>query len=79
MISGFLWDLFKTDNFFVFFLFQIDVAEQKGSFLYAAFGKLKYVFLLIFVPPFLNYASLQREQNELRPIGGYLRIKPTFL
>jgi len=50
---------------------KIDVAEQKGSFLYAAFGKLKYVFLLIFVPPFLNYASLQREQNELRP-GGEL-------
>ncbi|KAH9512617.1 E3 ubiquitin-protein ligase rnf19a [Bulinus truncatus] len=32
-------------------------------------GKIKYIFLIIFVPPFLNYASLQREGVELKPEG----------
>ncbi|CAG5128197.1 unnamed protein product [Candidula unifasciata] len=32
-------------------------------------SKIKYVLLLIFIPPFLNYASLQREAVELKPAG----------
>ncbi|XP_059154386.1 uncharacterized protein LOC131939877 [Physella acuta] len=32
-------------------------------------SKIKYIFLIIFVPPFLNYASLQRETIELKPEG----------
>ncbi|BFZ11105.1 hypothetical protein BsWGS_14144 [Bradybaena similaris] len=32
-------------------------------------SKIKYVLLLIFIPPFLNYASLQREAVELKPPG----------
>lgn len=44
-------------------------AKEGSSFFFAAFGKIKYIFLLIFVPPFLNYASLQREAVELKPVG----------
>ncbi|XP_005109384.1 uncharacterized protein LOC101846099 [Aplysia californica] len=43
--------------------------KESYTLLSAACGKLKYVFLIIFVPPFLNYASLQRETVELRPPG----------
>ncbi|XP_028646749.2 uncharacterized protein si:dkey-122a22.2 [Erpetoichthys calabaricus] len=32
----------------------------------------KFVLLLIFIPPFLNYASLQREGLLLQPEGGHL-------
>ncbi|GFO01750.1 alpha/beta hydrolase domain-containing protein 14a [Plakobranchus ocellatus] len=32
-------------------------------------SKAKYVFLFLFVPPFLNYSSLQREVVELQPEG----------
>ncbi|XP_041361636.1 uncharacterized protein LOC121377635 [Gigantopelta aegis] len=35
-----------------------------------SFGK--YVLLLLIVPPFLNYASLQREAQQLLPSGGEL-------
>ncbi|MCJ8745548.1 hypothetical protein PDJAM_G00131480 [Pangasius djambal] len=34
------------------------------------FGKI--LLLVIFVPPFLNYASLQREEQELRPRDAQL-------
>jgi len=43
--------------------------KDGNSFLFAAFGKIKYIFLILFVPPFLNYASLQREAIELKPAG----------
>ena len=33
-------------------------------------SSLKYVLLLIFVPPFMNYAALQREGTELKPLGS---------
>ncbi|ESO93742.1 hypothetical protein LOTGIDRAFT_228523 [Lottia gigantea] len=32
-------------------------------------GTLKYLLLLVIVPPFLNYASLQKEKTELKPDG----------
>ena len=33
-------------------------------------SSLKYVLLLIIVPPFMNYAALQREGTELKPLGS---------
>uniref|UniRef100_A0A0B7B0A4 acylglycerol lipase n=1 Tax=Arion vulgaris TaxID=1028688 RepID=A0A0B7B0A4_9EUPU len=44
---------------------------NKGtSSLFTSFcSKMKYVLLLIFIPPFLNFASLQREAVDLKPAG----------
>ncbi|KAK7091805.1 uncharacterized protein [Littorina saxatilis] len=35
-------------------------------------GSLKYMLLLIIVPPFMNYAALQKEHQELQPPDGEL-------
>ncbi|CAL1530323.1 unnamed protein product [Lymnaea stagnalis] len=37
-------------------------------------GKIKYILLMIFVPPFLNYASIQKEMVELKPEGEFYDI-----
>lgn len=39
------------------------------SWLMSCCNKVKYLFLVLFIPPFLNYASLQREVVELKPDG----------
>ncbi|KAK6168011.1 hypothetical protein SNE40_021921 [Patella caerulea] len=43
--------------------------KDGGSFIGRCCSKVKYLFLLILVPPFLNYASLQKEMTELQPAG----------
>uniref|UniRef100_A0A2C9M4K3 acylglycerol lipase n=1 Tax=Biomphalaria glabrata TaxID=6526 RepID=A0A2C9M4K3_BIOGL len=44
-------------------------SSPKSSLLSHCTSKIKYIFLIIFIPPFLNYASLQRESLELKPEG----------
>ncbi|KAL8572158.1 hypothetical protein ACOMHN_057833 [Nucella lapillus] len=38
----------------------------------AVLGSVKYILLLVIMPPFLNYAALQREGEQLRPTEGEL-------
>ncbi|GFR77914.1 alpha/beta hydrolase domain-containing protein 14A, partial [Elysia marginata] len=46
-----------------------DDSSVGHSWLGSCCHKVKYLFLVLFIPPFLNYASLQREVVELKPQG----------
>ncbi|XP_076437551.1 uncharacterized protein LOC143276788 [Babylonia areolata] len=43
-----------------------------GGVVWTLCGGLKYLMLLVIVPPFINYAALQRENTELKPTSGEL-------
>jgi hypothetical protein len=54
-----------------YFLQDAEIAGKplSGGLRKLGWSSMKYILLLVILPPFINYAALQKETTELKPPG----------